>query len=282
MPISASLVKRLRDDTDAPMMECKKALESAQDEGISDDDMLISRAKELLREAGKTAAVKRADRTVSSGTVAIAASGDSIVAVSLLCETDFVARNEEFIALAQSLAEAFAENDPGSEPEKAVVEGKPVSLHLQDAVGKIRENIQLGEVVRISSNGAVGGYLHHDKAKAALVALSGGDSDLAKKVGTQIVALSPEYIAREQIDQARLNAEIELERRKAIEAGKSEEMAQKIAEGRVGKEFVSHVVLLEQPWYADLGKKTSEVLGSAKVLEFARVEAGKEVTRSKA
>lgn len=282
MPISASLVKRLRDDTDAPMMECKKALESAQDEGISDDDMLISRAKELLREAGKTAAVKRADRTVSSGTVAIAASGDSIVAVSLLCETDFVARNEEFIALAQSLAEAFAENDPGSEPEKAVVEGKPVSQHLQDAVGKIRENIQLGEVVRISSNGAVGGYLHHDKAKAALVALSGGDSDLAKKVGTQIVALSPEYIAREQIDQARLNAEIELERRKAIEAGKSEEMAQKIAEGRVGKEFVSHVVLLEQPWYADLGKKTSEVLGSAKVLEFARVEAGKEVTRSKA
>ncbi len=275
MAISAGLVKRLREETDAPMMECKRALEAAEAEGVSGDDALIDRAKTLLKESGKLAYVKRQDRAVSAGTVAISKSDNVIAAVSLLCETDFVARNEDFIALAQKLADAFVKNDPGTDPLNAVVDGKSVAQLIEEAVGKIRENIQLGPVIRVSSEGAVGGYLHHDRAKAAIVALSEGEEDLARKVGMQVVAFTPEFIAREHVDQTRLEKEIELEKQKAIEAGKNPEIAQKIAEGKVAKELLSQIVLLEQQWYADLSKKVGEMLGSAQVKEFVRVEAGK-------
>ncbi|MFN8139653.1 MAG: translation elongation factor Ts [Fimbriimonadales bacterium] len=282
MAISAQLVKRLREETDAPMMECKRSLEAAENEGVSGDEALIARAKEILKETGKLAAVKRQDRAVSVGTVAIGKSGNAAAAVSLLCETDFVARNEDFIALAQTLADAFAANDPGSDPLNSTVGGKKVQDLLDEAVAKIRENIQLGTVVRMTSDGTVGGYLHHDKAKAALVAISGSEEDIAKKLGTQIVALSPEFISKEGVDQERLSKMIEAERQKAIEAGKPAEIAQKIAEGKVGKELLSEIVLLEQQWYADLSKKVGDVISGTVVFEFARVEAGKQPIHAKA
>ncbi len=283
MAISAQLVKKLREETDAPMMDCKKALEQAESEGIMGDDALVARGKEILREGGKMAAGKRQDRATSFGTIGVAKSGNAVAAISLLCETDFVARNEDFIALANKLASHFAENEPSANPLNDVIDGKSLQEHLEEAVGKIRENIQLGGVKRISSNEAIGFYLHHDKAKAALVALSGANGngeELANKIGTQIVALHPEYISKDQVDQVRLSKEIEIEKQKAIDDGKPVEMAEKIAQGKVNKEFLQTVVLLEQPWYAELSKKVGEIVGSAKVTHFVRIEAGKPVIES--
>jgi elongation factor Ts len=285
MEITAQLVKRLREETDAPMMEGKKALTQAleeQGETVTEDS-LMARAKEILKEGGKLQAGKRVDRTVNQGTVAIGRSGGTVAAVALLCETDFVARNDDFQALAQKLANAFAENDPGDSPLASTIGGKTVQEHIEEAVSKIRENIQLGGVVRLEGE-SVGAYLHHDKMKAALVAVSGGNpgaEDMANKLGTQVVALQPEFISKEQIDQDRLNSELERERQKAIDEGKPAEIAEKIAQGRVAKELLSEIVLLEQQWYADLSKKVGEVVGGLQVKRFVRIEAGKPLVDSK-
>jgi elongation factor Ts len=269
-------------------MEGKRALVQAAEEGASGDDALIARAKEILREAGKVAAGKRADRDTSAGAVAVARSGDAVAAVSLLSETDFVARNPEFLALAQKLADHFAANEPGDDPGSASIGGNSVKELIEAAVGKIRENIQLGAVVRLAGAG-VGAYVHHDNAKAGLVVLSGGGNgkqELANKIGTQIVAFSPEYVTRDNVDQDRLSKELEIEKQRAIDDGKPAEIAEKIAQGKVSKDFLQQVVLLEQPWYAELSKKVSDVLkesgGDVSVVEFARIEAGKPATTAKA
>lgn len=278
-------MKKLREETDAPMMEGKKALVQAAAElgDAATEEAVAARAKEILKEGGKLQAGKRQDRTVSQGTVAVGRSGSTVAAVALLCETDFVARNEDFIALAQKLADAFAAQDPGDAPLTANVGGQTVQELIEDAVAKIRENIQLGGVVRLEGE-AVGAYLHHDKMKAALVAVSGGNGtaeDMANKIGTQVVALQPEFISKEQIDQERLSKELESEKQKAIESGKPAEIAEKIAQGRVAKELLSEIVLLEQQWYADLSKKVGDVVGGLKIKRFVRIEAGKPLVDSK-
>ncbi|KAA0224765.1 MAG: Elongation factor Ts [Fimbriimonadales bacterium] len=283
MEITASLVKRLREETDAPMMDCKRALTQAAEKlgAEATEDTVLAEAKQILRESGKVQAGKRADRATSAGTVAVAKSGNAAAAVSLLSETDFVARNEDFKALAQKLADHFVQNDPGDDPLSAVIDGKTVKELIEDAVAKIRENIQLGAVKRISSEGAVGVYVHHDSTKAALVALANsgnGYEDLASKIGIQVVALSPEFISKDGVDQDRLEKEIAIERQRAIEDGKPEEIAEKIAQGKVNKEFLQQVVLTEQAWYADQSKRTAEVMGGAKVTRFIRIEAGKPPT----
>jgi len=279
MEITAALVKKLRDKTDAPMMDGKRALVQALEEigAGATEDAVMTRAEQLLKESGKLQAGKRADRSVSQGVVAIGRNGNAAAAVALLCETDFVALNEDFRALAQKLADAFAANDPGSDPINATIDGASVQSMVEDAVAKIRENIQLGPVKRVEGD-AVGVYLHHDKMKAALIAVSGGNGtaqDVANKIGTQVVALSPEYISKEQVDNERLEKEIATEKQKAIDSGKPPEIAEKIAQGKIQKEFLSQVVLLEQPWYADLSKKVGDVIGDVKVHRMVRMEAGK-------
>jgi len=277
MEITATLVKKLRDETDAPLMDCKRALQDAAADqgGAANEDAVFNRAREILREAGKTQAAKRADREVMNGVVAIAKKPGAVALVSLLSETDFVARNEEFIAEAQALANAFLENDPGDDPLSAVVEGVPVSDRIEALVAKIRENIQLGTVKRIESDKTIGTYLHHDKAKAAVVVAEGGDEALASKVAMQVVAFpSVEVIAESQLDQERLQREIEVEKKRAMDEGQPDDRAQKIAEGRVNKEFLSAAVLLNMAWFLEPKKKVSEIVGDMKIQRIVRMQAG--------
>lgn len=277
MQVTAAMVKKLREETDAPMMECKRALEQAVQDGAADEVAAMTRAKEILREGGKMQAGKRQDRAVSQGVVAVSRKDNAAAAVVLLCETDFVARNEDFRALAQKMADHFASNDPGDNPLNAVIDGKTVSELIEEAVAKIRENIQLGTVKRVEGEN-VGVYLHHDKMKAALIATRGGNGqaqEIANKLGTQVVAFSPEYISKDNVDPERLQREIELEKKNAIDAGKPAEIAEKIAQGKVHKDFLQSVVLMEQQWYADLSKKVSDVIGGVEVERIVRVEAGK-------
>jgi elongation factor Ts len=257
MAISAADVKRLRDETDAPMMECKAALEEAGGD--------FEKAKAILREKGKAAATKRAGRGTSAGVVAIARSSNhrAIGAAVLECETDFVARNEEFVRVAQELAEVFLHNDPGSDPLAIRHGAKTVGDIVQESVSKFRENTRLGAALHLEGDNLYAGYVHHDKTKGAIVEMAGSGQealDVGHKVAIQVVAFPPQAVRKEELSQERLQQELATEKQRAMNEGKPEEIAEKIAQGRVNKEFVSQVVLLEQGFYMDPSKTVSAYL----------------------
>ncbi|MFN3683174.1 MAG: translation elongation factor Ts [Fimbriimonadaceae bacterium] len=274
MAISAADVKKLRDETDAPMMECKKALEEAEGD--------FEKAKAILREKGKAAAAKRADRETKAGVALATLSpcGKKLGGVVLTCETDFVARNEDFLAVAQKLAEAFAANDPGDAPlDLETGEGTVGSL-IEGAVAKIRENIQLAKAVHKETQGTWATYLHHNKLKAAAVAIVGEASNaeaVGHKIAVQCVAFPPEYLSREEVPQEMIDRELEIETQRALNEGKKPEIAANIAKGRVNKEFYSRVVLLEQPYYEDPSKTVAQFLqenGGLKIEQFVYLAVG--------
>lgn len=267
MAISAADVKKLRDETGAPMMDCKAALEEA------DGD--FEKAKTILREKGKAAGAKKADRGTSAGVVAFAPSADGkTVGVAVLeCETDFVSNTEDFQGVAAKLAAAFLASDPGANPMGASVDGTTVEGLISDAVGRIRENIQLTKAVRIASDGVLAPYVYQTKTKGAVVEVKGDANNLAEagyKVAVQVVASPPQAVRKEDLPQDVIAKEIEVETQRAINEGKPENIARNIAQGRVNKEFVKQAALLEQPYYADPHKSVSEV-----VAEFGKAGGGK-------
>jgi len=243
---TAQDVKKLREDTDAPMMECKAALDEA------DGD--FEKAKNILREKGKAAAAKRTDRSTAAGVVAVAANADATVVggVVVECETDFVARNEDFVALVQQIAELVRDSETVDvEKLKEITDG---------AVAKIRENIKVTNHVRVTSATPISSYVHHDRTKGAIVLSEGPAGEAVRKVAIQIVAFPPDVLKKEDLSQEKLNAEIEVETQRAMNEGKDEKLARNIATGRVNKEFIKRAVLLEQPFYLDPSKSVSQYL----------------------
>ncbi len=231
------------------MMDCKTALEEA--EGNFD------RAKEILKEKGKAAATKRQDRATSEGVVAFSTNeaGNVLGGVVIECETDFVARNEDFIALAQQVADIVRDTGVTSGEDPRIKE------LLQGAVGKIRENIRLAKAVHLNGSGKYLTYVHHDKTKGAAVEAQGTPNDEAvRKVAIQIVAFPPEVLKKEDLSAEKINKEIETQVQRAINEGKDPKIAENIARGRVNKEFIKEVVLLEQPFYADASKSVNDYL----------------------
>ena len=261
---TAQDVKKLREETDAPMMECKAALDEA------DGD--FEKAKTILREKGKAAAAKRTDRSTAAGVVALAANADATIVggVVLECETDFVARNDDFVALAQQIAEIYRDNesvDPAS--IKEITDG---------AVAKIRENIKVTKSIRLTSPNPIATYVHHDRTKGSAVVSEGPTSPALRKVAVQIVSLPPDVLKKEDLSQEKLAAEIEIETQRAIKEGKEEKLARNIATGRVNKDFVKSAVLLEQPYYADPSKNVSQFLAEeakgTTIVSFAYLAVG--------
>lgn len=234
---TAADVKKLREETGAPMMECKSALEESEGD--------YARAKEILREKGQAAAAKRSDRATGAGVVAFASNGDAVSGVVFECETDFVSRNEDFIALAQQVAEAGLTDD-----------SKFAQL-AQDATAKFRELSKVTKYVKLPAGTVT--YIHHDKTKGAAV-VANPPSDAVRKVAIQVVAFPPQVVNKSDLSQELLDKEIELETKRAIDEGKPENIARNIAQGRVNKEYIKQVVLLEQPFYADGSKSVSQYL----------------------
>lgn len=268
MAVSAADVKRLREETDAPMMECKAALEEAGGD--------FDKAKAILREKGVAAAAKRADRSTSEGVVAFAPSPDArrVAGVVVECETDFVAKNEDFVALVKQIAETVLESGATSNDDPAI---KPM---IEGAVAKIRENIRLAKAVILTSDFPIATYVHHDRKKGSAV-LSSGDNagtEAVRKVAIHAVASPPEVVSKEQLPQDKIDAEIEIETQRAINEGKEAGLARNIAAGRVNKEFIKRVVLLEQPFYADqtksVGQFLSEEAKGAKIESFVYLAVG--------
>jgi elongation factor Ts len=248
MSYTAADVKKLRDETDAPMMECKAALEEAGGD--------FEKAKQLLREKGKASAGKKAGRATNAGAVGFAASADGkTIGVAVVeSETGFVSNNEGFQAFVNQIAEFARDNGSLSEDKK--------KEFGDEIIAKFRENcvVKVGE--QLTSDAAIAFYLHHDKTQGAVV-MSSGDaagSEAVRKVAVHIVATKPQVVSKDNLSQELLDAEYQTQYTRAINEGKPANIAENIAKGRVNKEFIKEAVLLEQPFYADPGKSVAVYL----------------------
>ncbi|MDR0702478.1 MAG: translation elongation factor Ts [Azoarcus sp.] len=258
--ITAGMVKELREKTDAPMMECKKALSEA------DGDM--GKAEEILRVKLGNKATKAATRITAEGGVAIhIGSGGKLGAIlEGNCETDFVARNDDFIALVKSAATLVAEKAPA---DIAALSALPLGEGTVEStrsalVGKIGENMTLRRFQRVEAKGALYSYIHGGAKIGVLLDLVGGDEQLGKDLAMHIAASKPRALDASGIDTALLDTERRIALEKARESGKPENMLEKIAEGSVQK-FLKEVTLLGQVFVkAEDGKQTIEQLLKAR------------------
>ena len=267
--ITAADVKKLREHTGAGMMDCKKALEEA------DGD--FDKATELLRiKLGKKAAQRGAERTASSGLVAT--SGTALV--ELNCETDFVAKGDDFVGTAQQIADAAAEAKPAdAEALKAVKVGDQTVDELVKALAiRIGEKIELGRVAVFDS--PVVSYLHRrasdlPPAVGVLVEYGGSDEEAARGAAMQVAAMRPTYVSRDEVPSDVVEKERSIAEATAREDGKPEQALPKIIEGRLNGYF-KEVALLDQPSVVDSKKSVKAVLDAAgvEVKRFARFEVG--------
>jgi len=265
---TAADVKKLRELTQAGMMDCKKALDEA------DGD--FDKAVELLRVKGAAKAAKRgAEREASAGLVAT--SGGALV--ELKCETDFVAKGEEFVATAQKIADAAAGAAAGdAEALKAVaLDGKTVGEVVEQLAITIGEKIELGQVAFFE--GDVVAYMHKRAADlppavGVLVAYT-GDEEAARGAAMQIAAMRPQYLTRDEVPADIVEAERNIAEQKSREEGKPEQAIAKITEGRLNG-FFKEIVLLEQPSVTENKKSVQQVLDASgtSVQAFARFEVG--------
>lgn len=253
--ITAALVKELRDATGIAMLKCKKALEEA------DGD--LEKARDILRKAGESDAAKRAERSVCEGVVAIKIAGDEkkAVALQLFCETDFVAKNEEFIALADALAASALTGED-------VVTSS--AAQINEAIQKNGENIKIGEVQIVEAE-TVASYLHSNKKIGVLVA-GAGKSEILNDVAMQIAAMNPSVISPEEVGAEEVAKETEIQKEILAKEGKPAEMIARILEGKLRK-FREEKSLLKQPFVKDSSKNVEQFLAenSAKVEKFVRL-----------
>lgn len=274
MSISAKDVKLLRDKTGAGMMDCKKALKE------SDGDM--DKAIEFLRKKGQKVSEKRADREADQGLILSKISDDKSKAVLLEinCETDFVARNEDFQNQAQSFIDAAFEKEIASVADllQEELDGVIIEKHLESMVGKIGEKIEINRVVLVKSDGAMVDYIHPGNQLGVLVEFE-GDVDaeqIGKDIAMQIAAMNPIAVIRDNVDAAVVEKELEIAKEQLINEGKPAEIAEKAATGKL-RRFYEERVLLEQKFVKDNGITVKEYLNqndAPLVKSFHRLQLG--------
>mgnify|MGYP001012731566 CR=1 FL=1 len=258
--ITAGMVKELREKTDAPMMECKKALTEA------DGDM--AKAEEILRVKLGNKASKAATRIAAEGVVAIhVAAGGKVGSIfEINSETDFVAKNDEFLKLAADCARLVAEKAPA---DVAALAALPLGAGTVETtrtalVGKIGENMSIRRFARIEAKGRLASYVHGGSKIGVLIDFVGGDDQLGRDLAMHIAASKPKALDASGVPADLLDTERRIAVEKAREAGKPEAMLEKIAEGTVQK-YLKDVTLLGQVFVkAEDGKQTIEQLLKAK------------------
>ena len=266
--ITAVLVKELREITGAGMMDCKKAL--VECEGDKD------KAIDYLREKGIAKAAKKAGRIASEGVVAAASDGKTACIVEINSETDFVAKNENFLALVKKIAEHIVACKPADMDalNASQMDGKTVAEVMTEAVASIGEKLSLRRFeVYTTEDGQLATYIHMGGKIGVIVELSGGDATLGKDVAMQIAAAKPQCIGREDVDQEALAHEREVLRKQALEEGKPEKIVEKMVDGRINK-YYKEVCLVEQEFVKDSDKTIKDILAGVEVRRFARFEMG--------
>jgi len=275
MAITASMVKELRQRTDAPMMDCKKALTEAEGD--------MDRAEEILRVRFGNKASKAAGRVAAEGVVGvfIAEDGKSGAMIEVNSETDFCAKNEEFLKFTANLAEVVANSDAADIEAVGALSlaGATVEETRAQLVGKIGENITPRRFVRPAVEGKLASYVHGGKI-GVIVDLVGGDDALAKDIAMHIAAAKPKALDESGVDQALIETVRRVAIEKAKEAGKPEAMLEKIADGTVNK-FLKEVTLLNQGFVKEDKKSIAQLLkdNDAKVASFTMYVVGEGIEK---
>ncbi|MDX1906649.1 MAG: translation elongation factor Ts [Bacteroidia bacterium] len=276
MAITAQEVNRLRQITGAGMMDCKKALTEAEGD--------FDKAIEILRKKGQKVSANRADRDANEGAIFVKAnaSNTEAVLIELNCETDFVARNEDFQQLGQSIAEAAQAAKPADlDSLKALhINGTPISDLLVDAIGRIGEKIDVRRYELVAGSQVVS-YIHPGARVGVVVAFentNGKDAQaIGRDVAMQIAAMSPVAIDKDGVSQEVIEKEIEIGKEQARNEGKPEAIVENIARGKLTK-FFKENTLLNQDFVKDTSKSVGQYikdnLGDAKVTAFKRMQLG--------
>jgi elongation factor Ts len=275
MAVTAAMVKDLRDRTGAGMMECKNALVE------TDGD--IEAAIEHLRKSGLAQADKKAGRTAAEGKIALAVSDDNrkAVLVEVNCETDFVAKDENFMAFAQSVADnALALEGVALETlMESSIGDQSVEEARQALVVKIGENIQVRRVIGRSTDGVLGAYVHGGKI-GVLVELNGGDEPLARDIAMHVAAMSPGFVSPDDVPGEVIAKEKEILIAQAQDSGKPAEIIEKMVSGRLRK-HLSEITLLGQAFVKDSDLTVEKLLSQAgaQVRGFDRLEVGEGIEK---
>jgi elongation factor Ts len=268
MNITADTVKQLRERTGAGMMECKKALVETKGD--------LDAAAELMRKSGLAKADKKAARVAAEGTVAIERSGLSAVLVEVNCETDFVARSDEFQAFAREVAKAALAAAPNSLESLMALSAGAASLDEQRRamIAKIGENISVRRFARVTAPGAIGTYIHGTRI-GSVVALQGGDESLARDLAMHVAALNPAYIDAAGVPPEALAKEREILNEQTKGEKKPAEIIAKMVEGRLRK-YLAEITLMGQPFVKDEDISVEKLVNKAgaKIVQFVRYEVG--------
>ena len=248
-------IKELRDQTGISVMQCKKALEE------SGGDM--EKALMILKKKSSEAAAKKSDRDASEGLIVTAQSGNKFIVLELNCETDFVAKNDDFVTLANTLV-----NQAATEGIEKMQEG--AAELIASVVQKVGENVRLGRVLEVSGD-VLGAYVHDGKS-AAVVALKGGSSELAKDVAMQVVAMSPEYTRRDDIPAEMIEKAKDIFKEEVDNSGKPEDIKAKMMEGKINAYF-KDLTLLDQAFFKNPDMTIAKLLaeGKAEIVNYTRI-----------
>jgi elongation factor Ts len=273
MTITAADVNKLRQQTGAGMMECKKALEQSNGD--------FDAAVDFLRKKGLKVSEQRAGRAAKEGKVVakVAADGKTGVAVALNCETDFVAKNDDFISYAEKFAELALNNNIASLEQllAAPMEGVTVADKVTDLVAKINEKIEISNMARIEAETVV--VYNHSNGKVSVVLglnkpASEAVSQIGRDLAMQVAALAPAAVDSSEVSQDVIERELAIAKEQTLAEGKPADMVEKIAQGRVQK-VLKEITLINQPFVKDGSKLVSDVLKSVdkdlKVTAFKRV-----------
>ncbi|WP_028311270.1 translation elongation factor Ts [Derxia gummosa] len=273
--ITAGMVKELREKTDAPMMECKKALAEA------DGDM--DKAEELLRVKLGNKASKAASRVTAEGVLAAFISADKKTGalIEVNCETDFVAKNDDFLAFSNELAQLVAEQAPANVEALSALDAGGVTVDAKRSalIGKIGENMSIRRFVRFETANKLASYLHGTRI-GVLVEYTAEDDQVGKDVAMHIAASKPVCVSRDQVPADKIEAERSIFSQQAAESGKPAEIVAKMVEGRINK-FLSEVALLGQPFVKNPDETVEKMLKgkNASVAAFALYVVGEGIEK---
>lgn len=275
MEINAQLVKKLRDKTGAGMMDCKKALVEANGD--------FDKAIEILRKKGASVAAKRAERTASEGIILTKIINDDskAIMVEVNCETDFVAKSDDFVNFANFVLDAIIEHQPKNIDELLSLShnNKAVQEELTNIIGKIGEKIEVSRfIIETSEKGLIVDYIHHGSKLGVLIRIDNVTAEnkevilnFAKDTAMQVAAMKPTYVTRNEVTEEVINKEKEIYKEISRKEGKPEQILDKIAEGRLNK-FFQENCLVEQASIKDNSKSVGDIIAEINKLNSSESE----------
>lgn len=274
MSITASMVKELRERTGAGMMECKKALVETSGD--------LDAAAEALRTSGQAKADKKAGRVAADGRVVISRDGSKALIAEVNSETDFVAKDENFVGFAEAVAEAALKNGITDVQKLAATDigdGRTVEEARTELVSKVGENISVRRIAIIDNAGPIGSYTHGARI-GSVVALDGGDEDLARDIAMHVAAINPACIDESGVSEEDLEREKRIFSEQAAESGKPADIIEKMITGRIAK-YLKEITLVGQPFVKDDKVTVGKLLKSnkASVVSFVRFEVGEGIEK---